>query len=103
MLALKEGLLYCNAQYIELGLRGPVNWAGRTVQVEATVNTMHEGSLSYCRCHHGEENEGQRAWMPLSVEGDPPRPSAAVCNVNDWMQGLDEGASNREVGRTDDV
>ena len=38
-----KGLLYHNAQDIELGLRGPVNWAGRTVQVEATINTAQKG------------------------------------------------------------
>ena len=29
--------------------------------------------------------------------------SAATCNTNDWVQGLYAGASNRKVGRTDDV
>ena len=29
--------------------------------------------------------------------------SAATCNIDDWMQGLDEGATEREVGRTDDI
>ena len=37
------GLLYDNAHDVEFGLRGPVNWARRTVQVEATVNTVQEG------------------------------------------------------------
>ena len=40
---LRKGFLYSNAQYVELGFRGPVNWAGRTVQVEATINTVQEG------------------------------------------------------------
>ena len=39
----KEGLLYRNTKDIELSLRGPVNWAWRTVQVEATVHTVQEG------------------------------------------------------------
>ena len=30
-------------------------------------------------------------------------PSAATCNVNDWMQDLDEGVCNEEVRRIDDV
>ena len=38
-----EVLLYRNAQDIELSLKGPINWAGRTAQVEVTVNTMQEG------------------------------------------------------------
>ena len=40
---LKEGLLYHNTQDVELSLRGPVNWARRTAQVEVTINTMQEG------------------------------------------------------------
>ena len=39
----KEGLLCCDAQDIKHGLMGSVTWAGRTGQVEATVNTMQEG------------------------------------------------------------
>ena len=60
----KEGLLYRNAQDIELGLKGHANWAGRTAQVEATVNTMQEG------CGHcsGEINKIQRPRVPLRVK-----------------------------------
>ena len=38
-----EGLLYRNTWDVELSLRGPITWAGRTVQVEAMVCTMQEG------------------------------------------------------------
>ena len=41
--SLMEGLLYSNAQDVEVGLRGPVSWAERTVQVAATIKTMQEG------------------------------------------------------------
>ena len=58
--------------------------------------------LSYCGCHHGEENEGQRAWAPQGLRGAT-WSSVAYCNIDNWMPGLDEGASDREVGRTDDV
>ena len=36
----KEALLYRDAKDVELDLRGPVNWAGKTAQVEVTVNNM---------------------------------------------------------------
>ena len=39
----REGLLCRKAKDVELTLRGPVNWAGRTVQVEVTTNTVQEG------------------------------------------------------------
>ena len=32
-----------------------------------------------------------------------PQSSTAACNIDDWMQGLDMGMSDREVGRTYDV
>ena len=38
----RSGLLYSKALDIELSLSGPVSWAGRTVQVEVTINTMQE-------------------------------------------------------------
>ena len=39
----KEGLLYRNAKDVKLGLSGPVNWSGRTAQVEVTVSTLQKG------------------------------------------------------------
>ena len=39
-----EGLPYRNAQDVEHGLKDPITWAGRTAQVEATVNTVQEGN-----------------------------------------------------------
>ena len=37
-----EGLFYSDAQNIEHGLTGSVTWAGRTAQVDVTVNTIQE-------------------------------------------------------------
>ena len=39
----KEGLPYMSARDVEFSLTGPVNWARRTAQVEATANTVQEG------------------------------------------------------------
>ena len=41
--SLKEGIPLRNARDVEFSFTGPVNWAGRTAQVEATVNTVQEG------------------------------------------------------------
>ena len=38
----KEGSCYTSSSDIGFSLTGPVNWAGRTEQVEVTVNTVQE-------------------------------------------------------------
>ena len=64
----KEGLLYRNAQDIELGLKGQVNWAGRTVQIEAAINIMQESHWAIVWCYNGEENKDQRVWVPPKIK-----------------------------------
>ena len=105
-----EGLLYRNTQDVELHLRGPITKAGITAQEEATVCTMLEG----CRAM---ADEGCRAMADAIMEkkiktrgpGHPQGsrraawPSAAICYINNLMQGLDEGASDEEVSRIDDI
>ena len=39
----REGLPYRNTNDVEFSLRGPVNGARRTAQVEVTTNTVQEG------------------------------------------------------------
>ena len=56
-----EGLLYRNAQDVELGLKSSITWAGRTTQVEVTVNTVQEGHRDIADAIMEEENKGQRA------------------------------------------
>ena len=38
-----EGLPYRSTRDVECSLRGPVNWARRTVEVEVTTNTVQVG------------------------------------------------------------
>ena len=97
-----EGLLYRNAQDVKLSLRGPVTWAGRTSQVEATLHTIQEGHRAMVHAvmekktktrGPGHSQELRRATWP----------SPAACNVDDWMWGLDKEASDEEVRRIDDI
>ena len=41
--SLKEGLSLGNTRDVRFSFIGPINWAIRTAQVEATVNTVQEG------------------------------------------------------------
>ena len=92
----KEGLPYTNARDIEFSLTGPNNWAGRTVQVKVTANTVHKGHQDYCGCCHREANRGQEPRAPQG-SGRAIRPLAGTCNVDDWMRGLNEGASDGDT------
>ena len=65
----KEGLLYRNAKDIELSLRALVNWAERTVQLQATVTTVQEGHQAIVDAIMEKKNEGLRAWAPPRIEG----------------------------------
>ena len=38
-----EGLPYCKARDVEFGLGDPFNWAGRSMQIEASRSTVQEG------------------------------------------------------------
>ena len=77
-----EGLLYCDAQDIEHVLTGSLTWAGRTAQVEKTVNTIQEG-------HRAITDAILEMKMKARGPGHPEglsravQSSAAACNVND--------------------
>ena len=98
--SLQEGFLYNNVWDVELSLNGLVSWAGRTVQGETTVNTVQED-------HQSIMDPIMEMKMKVRGPGHPWESrratwsSAAACNINDWMQGPEEGVTEREVGRTD--
>ena len=98
----REGLLYRNVQDIELGLSGPVSWTGRMMQVEATVNPMQEGCWAIADAVIEKKMKAKRSGCPQGLRR-PTKSSTATCNIDDWMWGLDEGASDGEVRRTGDV
>ena len=37
---------YTNTRDVGFSLKGPINWAGRMLQIEATANMVQEGSVS---------------------------------------------------------
>ena len=97
-----ESLLYRNAQDIEFSLRGHVTWAGRTAQVEATIHTMQEGHRAMVDAIMEKKTKARGHGHPQGLRRAT-WSSAAACNINDWMQGLDEGVSHKEVRRIDDI
>ena len=65
----------------------------RNTQVEATENMVQEG-------HQAIADAGTERRTKARVPGCPHgsgraiQPLVGACNVDDWMEGLDEGASN---------
>ena len=82
-------------------MTGAINWARRTAQVEVTANMVQEG----CQAIADAVMEKKTKTRSLRCQevGRAIRPSAGTCNVDDWMRGLDKGASDGEVRRTSDA
>ena len=91
-----KGLLYCDAQGIEHSLMDSVTWAGRTAQVELTVNTIQEGHRAIADTILEKEMRATGPGHPWGPRGAA-QSSVAACNVDDWMQYLNEGAPDGEV------
>ena len=71
--SLQLGLLCNNVWDVEVSFCGPVNWGGRTVQVDTTINTMQEG----CQAIADAVMEKKMKTRDLSTpkgQGDPPSP-----------------------------
>ena len=100
--SLKEGLLYNNGWDVDLGLSGPVSWAGRIAQVEATITIIQEGCQAITDTIMEMKVKSRGPGCPQWSRGST-QSSAATCNIDNWMWGLDESASKKEVGRTDDI
>ena len=98
----KERLLYRNAKDVELGLRGPVNCAGRTVQVEVTANTVQEGCWAIADAIMEKKMKARGPGCPWWSRGATWF-SAAAHDIDNWMWGLDEGVTEREIGGTDNI
>ena len=82
--SLKEGLLYHNAQDVELGLRGPVNWSRRIVQIKVTVNTVQDSNRDIMDAMMEKKTKVTGYVHPQGSREDT-WPSASSCNVDDWM------------------
>ena len=68
----KEGLLYCSTQDIEHGLKGSVTWAGRTGQVEVTVNTIQEVSRAIADAVLEKKMKARGPGHPWGLSGSCP-------------------------------
>ena len=78
----KEGLPYTSAGGIGFSLTDPVNWARRTVQVEATVNTVQEGCQAIANAVMKNKTNARRLGCPQGL-GRAIQSSAGTCNVDD--------------------
>ena len=67
------------------------------MQGEVTINTVQEAHLAIADA----VMEKMKARGPGCPKGQD-HLVLGTCNVDDWMQGLDEGASDGEVRRTGD-
>ena len=92
----KERLPYTSARDVGFHLTGPINWAGRTVQVEATANMVQEGHQATVDTVMEKKMKVRDPGYPQGL-GRTTRPLTGTCNVDDWMRGLDKGPSNGEV------
>ena len=97
-----EGLLYRNAQDIELSLRGPITWTGRTAWAEATVHIMPEGHRAMTDAIMEKKTKTKVLGHPQGLR-KATQPSAGTCYTDDWRGDLDEEASNDEVRRIDHI
>ena len=98
----REGLPYRSAKDVEFSLRGPVNWAGRTAQMEATANTVQEGDWAIVDAVMEKKTKARGPGCPQGLRRAI-QSWTSTCNISDWMWGLDEGASDGEVRRTSDA
>ena len=79
-----EGLLYRNAQDIELSLRDPVSWTGRAAQVEVTVNTVWEGCQAIVDAVMEKKIKARGPGQPQGLRSAI-QSSTTTCNINNWM------------------
>ena len=97
-----EGLLHCDAQDIEHGLMGSITGAGRTAWVEATVKTLQEGHRAIADAILEMKTKARGPGHPKGPKGAA-QSSAAACNIDNWMQGLNKEPSNGEVRKAGNV
>ena len=93
---LKEGLPLGNTRDVRFSLMGPINWAGRTAQIEATINTVQEGHwvISHVVTEKRTKvREPGHCHRTMEVMRTP----TAAYDIKEWMQGIEEDAPKVEV------
>ena len=98
---LKEGHVLDDARDDGFHLGSPANWAGREAQVEMMVSTVQEGHWAIT---DAIVEKRTRARGPGSPQGTTKinQTFAAAYNIEEWMWGLEEDASEVKV-RNDEV
>ena len=70
---------------------GPINWAGRTAQVEVTINTVQEGHQAISDAVVEKRTKARGPGHPhrmMKVMGTP----AMAYKIEEWMWGMEEDA-----------
>ena len=89
---LKEGLPLGDTRDFGFHSGSPVNWARREAQVETMVSTVQEGHHTITK----KRTKARGSECPQGIMKTNWAPAAAY-NIEEWMQGLEEDASEVEV------
>ena len=98
--SLKEGLPLSNAREVGFSLASPVNWAGREAQVELMVSTVQEGCRAITDAFVEKRTKASGPGHSQGTMKTNQTPTAAY-NIEEWMQGLEEDASEVEARNGD--
>ena len=85
-----------NARNVRFSLADPVNWAGRTVQVQVTVNAIQVDHQAIVDAFVEKRTNARGPGHPRRIMKVMRVPSTAY-NNKEWMRGLEEDAPQVEV------
>ena len=88
----------------DFSLTGPISWASRAAQVEATVNTVQEGcTVPLQRLLWKREQKQEAQDIPTWNDKSNKDPSPLAYDIEELMQGVEKDAPEREVRKGDVV
>ena len=67
---------------------GPINWAGRTVHVQVTVNTVQEGNRAIADAVVEKRTKARGAGCPHRMTKVTRTPATAY-NIEEWIWGVE--------------
>ena len=94
--SLNEGLPLGDARDVGFCLAGLVNRARREAQVETMISTVQEGHWAFANAIMEKRTKARGPGCPWGTTNTNQTPTAAY-NIEVWMQGLEEDASEVEV------
>ena len=86
-----EGLPYYRARGIEFCLRGPLNWAVRPTQMEASMKTVWEGYHTIIEVVVEKKMKARGPGWPWG-KTKPSKTPAVTYDVKEGMQGLEKAS-----------